>query len=336
VTGAPEVTSDHPVLRQIADRLAGCTQAGTRLALAIEGGGMRAAVTSGMCAALESYGIPPDIFDVVYGSSAGSVIASFYLADQIRFGTPVFYEDITTREFIDLRRAIARQPIMRLDYLVRYVITAKKPLKYERVLSSGKLRIIATDITKARREILGPPKTLNELQDFLQASTSIPMIAGPPFVIDGVPYVDASVSEAIPWQAAFDDGATHVLVLSSRPLGVGKSPSLANSISQWVWTRNADLSLKELVRARVGSSAERAKQLQSMTLDPRSSGSHAYAICPALTASTVSQLTQSPSALIKACQSGFRATAETFGFEPPSSFSTAGFFDRLNAKESAQ
>jgi predicted patatin/cPLA2 family phospholipase len=289
-----------------------------------------------MCAALESYGIPPDIFDVVYGSSAGSVIAAFYLADQIRFGTPVFYEDITTREFIDPRRAIGRQPIMRLDYLVRHVIITKKPLKYERVLTSGKLRVVATNIKEARREILGPPTTLNELQDFLQASATIPMIAGPPFVVDGVPYVDASVSEAIPWQVALDDGATHVLVLSSRPLGRSKAPSLANTVSQWAWTRKADPRLKQLARSRVASSAARAQELQAMTLDPDSSASSVYAICPAPTAPTVSQLNQSASALIKACQSGFQATAATFGFETPSCFRTTGFFDRLDMKESTR
>jgi predicted patatin/cPLA2 family phospholipase len=330
------VISNHPVLRQIADRLAGRAQAGTRLALAIEGGGMRAAVTSGMCAALESYGIPPEIFDVVYGSSAGSVIASFYLADQIRFGTPVFYEDITTREFIDPRRAIGRQPIMRLDYLIRHVITTKKPLKYERVLTSGKLRVVATNIAEARRETLGPPKTLNELQDFLQASETIPIIAGPPFVIDGVPYVDASVSEAIPWQAALDDGATHVLVLSSRPLGHSKPSSFANTMSQWLWTRKADPRLKQLARSRVASSAARAQQLKTMTLEPHSSAPSVYAICPAPVAPTVSQLNQSASALIMACQSGFQATAAAFGFETPSSFRTTGFFDRLDVEESAR
>lgn len=328
--------SDHPVLQQIADRLAGRAQAGTRLALAIEGGGMRAAVTSGMCAALESYGIRPDIFDVVYGSSAGSVIASFYLAGQIRFGTPVFYEDITTQKFIDLRRAVGRQPIMKLDYLVRHVIITKKPLKYERVLNSRKLRVIATNITEARREILGPPATLNELQDFLQASMTIPIIAGSPFVIDGVPYVDASVSEAIPWQAALDEGATHVLVLSSRALGRSKSPSLANTVSQWAWTRKADPRLKKLARSRVASSAVRAKQLQTMTLDSPSSVPSVYAICPARIEPTISQLNQSASELIKACQSGFRATADAFGFEAPFGFRTTGFFDCTDLEESAR
>jgi predicted patatin/cPLA2 family phospholipase len=330
------VSSSHPVLQQIADRLAGRFQAGTRLALAIEGGGMRAAVTSGMCAALESYGIPPEIFDVVYGSSAGSVIGSFYLAAQIRFGTPVFYEEITTREFIDPRRAVSRQPIMRLDYLIRHIIIVKKPLEYERVITSGKLRVVATNIAEVKREILGPPKTLSELQDFLQASETIPIVAGPPFVINGVPYVDASVSEAIPWQAAIDDGATHVLVLSSRPLGHSKSPSFANTLSQWLWTRKADSRLKQLASSRVTSSAARAQQLKSMTLEPGSSAPSVYAICPAPGAPTVSQLNQSASALIMACQSGFQATAVTFGFEIPSSFQTARFFDRLNIEENTR
>lgn len=53
-----------------------------RLALAIEGGGMRGAVSAGMTAALASLGLA-DTVDIVYGSSAGCVIAAYLLSGQM-------------------------------------------------------------------------------------------------------------------------------------------------------------------------------------------------------------------------------------------------------------
>ena len=46
------------------------------LALCLEGGGMRGAVSAGMAAAIASLGLT-DCFDKVYGSSAGSVIGAY-------------------------------------------------------------------------------------------------------------------------------------------------------------------------------------------------------------------------------------------------------------------
>ncbi len=52
------------------------------LALAIEGGGMRGAVSGGMAAAISCLGLS-DAFDRVYGSSAGSIIGSYFVSRQL-------------------------------------------------------------------------------------------------------------------------------------------------------------------------------------------------------------------------------------------------------------
>ena len=79
----------HDVLRLISNRYHSKSKPnfrdpndGNKLALAIEGGGMRGAVSAGMAAALASLGLA-DTVDIVYGSSAGSVIAAYLLSDQM-------------------------------------------------------------------------------------------------------------------------------------------------------------------------------------------------------------------------------------------------------------
>jgi len=77
------VLLDHQVVQLLAQRFQSKSQPGARddpytLALCMEGGGMRGAVSAGMAAAIASLGLT-DAFDKVYGSSAGSVIGAYMI-----------------------------------------------------------------------------------------------------------------------------------------------------------------------------------------------------------------------------------------------------------------
>ena len=321
--------TDHPVIVEIRNRIAGKPTPETRLALSIEGGGMRAVISSGMCSALESYGISAAIFDEIYGSSAGSVIAAFFAAAQIRMGTPVFYEDITDKRFIRKSWPLVGKPPMNIEFLVYDVIVNSKPLNWKAAISGRKLRIIATDVDEAKSTTLGPPESKEELQAFLRASQTIPLIAGRPYKLGGQRFFDASISEAIPWETPVASGATHVLVLSSRPLGQSKAKSAATTALRKIWTYNTSDKLKSLAAQRVELSADRALTLKNMTLSPEEYGPFVYAICPQTGDVSPGQLEQSAEVLKSACASGFRAVARAFGRDEPKEFVTDSFFDRL-------
>ena len=77
------VLLDHQVVQLLAQRFQSKSQPGARddpytLALCMEGGGMRGAISAGMAAAIASLGLT-DAFDKVYGSSAGSVIGAYMI-----------------------------------------------------------------------------------------------------------------------------------------------------------------------------------------------------------------------------------------------------------------
>jgi hypothetical protein len=79
-----------------------------RIALSIEGGGMRGCVSAGMICAVDYLNLTQSI-DVVYGSSAGTVVGSYFITGQLRwFGPEVYYDRLTTagRQFIDSRRLL--------------------------------------------------------------------------------------------------------------------------------------------------------------------------------------------------------------------------------------
>lgn len=67
-----------------------------KIALVVEGGGMRGCVSAGMVCAIHCLGLG-DTIDVVYGSSAGAVIATYFVSKQLPyFGPEVYYDSLTT------------------------------------------------------------------------------------------------------------------------------------------------------------------------------------------------------------------------------------------------
>jgi hypothetical protein len=90
---------------------------GHRVALAIEGGGMRGCVTAGMVAAVHHLGLS-DSIDVVYGSSAGTVIGAYFVTRQLPwFGPELYYDALTTAGdgFINAKRFLRAVGLGLLD-----------------------------------------------------------------------------------------------------------------------------------------------------------------------------------------------------------------------------
>ena len=61
-----------------------------KIALSIEGGDMRGCVSIGMVIALDHMNLR-DSFDVVYGSSAGTIIGSYFLTNELPWFGPEIY-----------------------------------------------------------------------------------------------------------------------------------------------------------------------------------------------------------------------------------------------------
>jgi len=198
---------------------------GASIALAVEGGAMRGVISAGMVGALEELGLT-DAFDAVYGSSGGAINGAYFLAGQARLGSTVYYEDINSRHFIDLRRAVLGRPIVDLGFLLDDVATRRKVLAVERVLASpSPLSVMATDVDTGSAERFRGFRTRQELMAALRAGATMPVVAGPPRRIDGRRFLDASLSQPIPVPAAEADGHTHVLVLLTRSGSMKPQPS---------------------------------------------------------------------------------------------------------------
>lgn len=151
-------TIHHPVVLALHERSkypkddAGKRLDGRRVAIAIEGGGMRGCVSAGMISAIWYLDMVKAI-DVVYGSSAGALIGAYFVSGQFPYSGPEIYYDLLTSagtNFIDklsilrstgfglldlrwsslknLVRSRIGRPVLNLDYLLDNTLCKQKPL----------------------------------------------------------------------------------------------------------------------------------------------------------------------------------------------------------------
>jgi predicted patatin/cPLA2 family phospholipase len=202
----------HPVLAALRGR-----PAGSRIALAVEGGGMRGAVSGGMVLGLHELGLA-NAFDAAYGASAGALNAMWLVSGRIERGIGTWTDPALIRELIRRRRALLRRPVVDVGRLVDVRYEQLSPGLFADILASPTtLHPIATDVATGRAVDLHPEiRDTATLRLALRASAALPVLAGPPVELGGRRLLDAGLSAAIPFRGALADGATHVLVLRSR------------------------------------------------------------------------------------------------------------------------
>jgi len=222
VSAAPHAVAE--VLRRRA--LGGGRDDGARLALAIEGGGMRGAVSAGMAIAIDELGLT-DAFDDVYGASAGALNAVWLLSGNPADGLRPYADPGLIRQYIRRSNALRGRPVVDTRHLVEHLYEHVLPLRFDAVLADrARFHPLATDVETGRAVDLGPAiRDCATLKLALRATTALPLLAGPPVLIDGRSYLDAGMAESIPFHAALAAGATHVLVLRSRRPQDSERPS---------------------------------------------------------------------------------------------------------------
>lgn len=196
---------------------------GARVALVIEGGGMRGIVSAAMACALEDAGIL-DVVDIVVGTSSGAVNAAATVTGVIGAFADSYSSIFSSREFIDLRRVLRGRPVVDGPLIVAHL---------ESLFDLGghldarnrapQLAVIATDVDAAEAVVLTNFTDRDDMLGSIHASGLLPLLAGPPLELRGRRWLDGGILQPVPVAAAAALGATHAIVLATRPLGTGPS-----------------------------------------------------------------------------------------------------------------
>jgi predicted patatin/cPLA2 family phospholipase len=186
-----------------------------RVALAIEGGGMRGTISAGMALALDELGLV-SAFDAVYGASAGAITGAWLLSRPQ--GLLGWTEPAYARAFIRRSALLRGRPVADIRALIEELYQTTFPMDFAAVLASPvEFHPLATDAATGQsadlRPLCGTPA---DLRLALRASAALPLLAGPAVQFHGRRFYDAGLSESVPYRTALAQGATHVLVLRSR------------------------------------------------------------------------------------------------------------------------
>jgi predicted patatin/cPLA2 family phospholipase len=217
--------AEHPVLALLRQRRSEGSRPGKRndafkLGLAVEGGGMRGVVSAAMLTALDDQGFFNAI-DSVYACSSGAINAAYYLAGGTWFPLSIYFDDLTTLEFVNVKRAFTKRPILNIDYAFDEVLDKIKPLDYAAILESQvQLHIAITLVDEMKTFVTGKLDTEADLRSALKASSWLPVALKGTTTYAGKRAVDGGVLTALPFRLARNDSCTHILSLSTHAMDV--------------------------------------------------------------------------------------------------------------------
>ena len=196
-------------------RAGSCEPDGHKLGLVIEGGAMRAVCSAGGALALAHLGFT-DLFDEVYATSAGVMNASYFLSNQPELGISVYFDNCTTRHFMNPLRI---WKMIDIDYLFDQVVSKDKRLDVNKILSSRtKLFVAVIDKRTGAGTVIDTKATHTPLLSVLKAATAIPVLYNRTVDIDGQPSLDGGLAIPFPIEQALANGCTDVLTLLTRPV----------------------------------------------------------------------------------------------------------------------
>ena len=296
----------HPVLELLRTRAAGGHHDdGARLALVLEGGGMRGVVSSGMADALQERGLS-DCFDLVVGTSAGALNGAAFLAGVARGCTDNYCDADVVKRYIAPRRLLIGRAAVDVAYTLDSSSERLPEERHQRTVDAAALHCVALDVGSARPEVLSDLRTVDELKAALLATSRLPWLGGDPVEFRGRRWLDGGLAAPIPVDEALALGATHVLVLMTRPEGVPRTPAgglVERLIERRLRRLNPDL--VQAARDRFAVYEQVVERITRWSTAPSADGGpHVLGVrLPAGTA-PVGQLERTPEVLAAAAQAG--------------------------------
>jgi len=180
-----------------------------KLGLALGGGAARGFAHIGVLQVLEEEGIKPTL---VVGTSAGSVVASFYASGKTGQQLQWLADSMDESQFTDWANPFTGRGMLRGEALGKYINSQLNGMKIEDMKMP--LGIVATDLRTGDGILF----RRGDVATAVRASSAVPSVFEP-VQIGGKDYVDGGLVSPVPVRYARQMGAEVVLAIdiSSRP-----------------------------------------------------------------------------------------------------------------------
>ncbi len=195
----------------------------SKIGLLLEGGGMKCAYSAGVLDCFLEDGIQ---FDYVIGVSAGSANGVSYLAGQKGRNKRFFTDHINDKDYMGLRCFRKTGNIFGLDYIYSTLTNSDgaDPLDYEKMMENPtEYELVATNAQTGKAVFFPKENFVKDDYKEIKASCAIPAVCKP-VVIDGVPYYDGGIADALPFARAFERGCDKLVVITSKDRTYQRTP----------------------------------------------------------------------------------------------------------------
>ena len=194
-----------------------------KIGLVVEGGGMKCAYSAGILDAFLDYKIT---FDYCIGVSAGAANLVSYLAGQRGRNLRFYTEHLKDPGYFGVKSFFKTGNLFGLDYIYRTLSNSagKDPLDFPAFKNNPvPFYAVATNAVTGTPEYFSKDLMKQDDYSHIIASCSLPG-ACRPMKINGVPYYDGGISDAIPIERAFLEGCDKIVVILCKPKNFIKPP----------------------------------------------------------------------------------------------------------------
>jgi predicted patatin/cPLA2 family phospholipase len=280
-----------------------------KAALIVEGGAMRGVISCAALMALEDLGFT-NVFDEVYGASAGAVNAAYFLAGQAAYATSIYYQKINNTR-------ILRRPwhwkLVDIDDLFDSVIAGDRPLRVDNVMASrSRLFVTIADAATGAAFLALAQSNETPLLTLLKASAAMPLLYNGLVTVNGRDCFDGGLINPLPILEAIESGCTDLLVFLTRPASFRECPP--SLIEQQIFDLRCAHGNSELRRAYCNTYL-RENVIRDTALGrvPVPSGVSIATICPEEGDPKIERMTRDTMLLKEAAIASAKRTFEAFG-----------------------
>ncbi len=186
-----------------------------KIGLVVEGGGMKCAYNA---AILDAF-LDEDItFDYCVGVSAAAGNLASYLAGQRGRNLRFFTEHIHSPDYFGLRSLLKTGDLFGLQYIYGELTRSggKDPLDFATFQSNPtEYEAVVTNALTGKAEYFGKDMMKQDDYRLIMASSAIPVVCRP-VELNGMPYFDGGLADAIPVRRALERGCDKLVVILSK------------------------------------------------------------------------------------------------------------------------
>ena len=207
-----------------------------KIGLVVEGGGMKCAYNAGI---LDAFLDEQIAFDYCIGVSAGSGNLASYLAGQKGRNLRFFTDHIHSSNYFGLKSLLKTGDLFGLKYIYGDLTreAGKDPLDFPAFMKNpAEYEAVVTNALTGRPEYFGRELMRQDDYRLIMASSAIPVVCHP-VKLNGTPYFDGGLTDAIPVRRALGQGCDRLVVILSKNRDYVRKPQGMGILYRWVCRR---------------------------------------------------------------------------------------------------